>query len=151
MKAGRIAVAGGVATLALVLGTGSAWAYFSTTGHGTGSAGLGQLTVEVLPAGGPTGRGLLPGQHGDAVLRIHNPGAVPLTVVSVAAAGAARADNGCAPTGISFEDQYQLDAVVDPGAQLVLTLPGAVSMSRAAAAACQGAGFQIPVTVTVRA
>lgn len=140
----------GTGLLALSLGTSSAWAYFSTTGHGTGTAELGRLSVQVLPGSGPAGTGLLPGQVGDAVLRLHNPNSVPLTVIAVQASGPAVADNGCTPTGVSFTSQDQLNVTIPVGADLDLALPGAVSMSRIAAAACQGVGFSIPVTVTVR-
>lgn len=140
----------GTALVGLSVGTTSAWAYFSTTGQGSGTADTGRLSVQVLPAAGPTESGLRPGGSAAAVLRLHNPQSIPVTLLSVHAVGEPVADNGCAPTGVSFVDQDQLNVLVPAGATEVIPLPAAVTMSRAAAAECQGTGFDIPVTVTVR-
>ena len=149
MRLRRVALIAGTAAAGLLFGTGSAWAYFSTTGHGTGTAAAGQFSAQVLGSDAAS-PGLLPGGTGDAGLRMHNPQSIPVTVVSVEAAGPAVADNGCTPTGVSFTNQYQLDVVIPAGGTTTVPLPAAVSMSPAAAAACQGTGFSLPVTVTVR-
>jgi len=148
MRLRRTLLVASTAVAGLALGTSSAWAYFSSTGAGGGTAAAGQLSVRVLTAE-PAG-GLLPGGRTAAVLKLYNPQPVPITVVSVQGAGAAVADNGCGPTGVGFTDQDGLALSIPAGATTEVTLPGAVSMSPDAAPACQGTGFNIPVTVTVR-
>lgn len=151
MKLGRIGLVGVTATTGLLVGTTSAWAYFATTGQGTGTADVSRLSVQVLAAGpGSASSGLLPGHSGDAVLRLHNPQAVPITLVSVEAAGVPTADNGCNPTGVGFLNQDQLNVLLPAGSTKLVPLPDSVTMDLGAAAACQGAQFDIPVTVTVR-
>jgi hypothetical protein len=133
-------------------GSSSAWAYWRSSGHGTGTATAGTLRVQVLSPDGsqPNATLLLPGGSADAAVRVHNPNALPITVISVEPAGDPVASNGCTPTGVAFTARHGLDLPVPAGATAVLMLPGSVTMSPASAAACQGASFSIPVSVTVR-
>ena len=147
----RLMLALAVGVLGLLIGTGTAWAYFSTTGHGSGTVHAARLSVEVLPASGrPDGPGLLPGGTGGALLRLHNQQPVPITLTAVRQAGPAVASNGCPAVTVHFRDRSGLAVVVAPGATREISLAGVVSLAADADPSCQGAGFAIPVTVTVR-
>lgn len=158
-KTGRSGVAV-AASAALVLGgAGAAIAFWSTTGSGPGSATAGQLqtlTTQALVQGAPGQAPLAPGGTADVVVKVTNPNAYPVQLYSVASAGAAAPDSShpqCATTGVSFQNPLAplTPAVTIPanGTQTV-TLPGSVSMSMASDAGCQGALFNLPLTLEVR-
>jgi hypothetical protein len=143
----------GTATAALmVTSTGGAFAYWSTSGSGSGAATVGSMAVatQALTAGDATpAQQLLPGRSADAVLKINNPNDFPVTLVSVAGTTPPTASNGCSPTGVTFSDVTGLTTEIPAGATTVVDLPGAVSMNMSSASACQGATFTIPVLITV--
>lgn len=141
-----------VSATAMLAASGAAFAFWSASGAGTTGTEAATMTLTVNALTGtdlPT-RALLPGRVADAVVSVTNPNAYPVDVERVQARGPVTADNGCAPTGVSFEDQAGLAVSVDAGATLLVHLDGAVAMDATSAAACQGAAFAIPVTVTVR-
>ena len=141
-----------VSAAATLAASGAAFAFWSASGAGTtgNDAATMTLTVNALTGADlPTGA-LLPGGVADAVVSVTNPNAYPVSVERVQARGPVTADNGCAPTGVGFENQTGLAVSVDAGATLLVHLDGAVTMDATSAAACQGAAFAIPVTVTVR-
>ncbi len=146
-----VLVVTGAAT-AIMAASGAAFAFWSSSGAGsTGShAATMTVTVNALTGGDVPAGALLPGRVADAVVSVTNPNAYPVHVERVLARGPVTADNGCAPTGVSFVDQTALSVGVDAGATRLVHLDDAVSMDATSAAACQGAAFAIPVTVTVR-
>jgi len=140
-----------IALLAVLLaGTTSAWAYWRAAGTGTGRAAVDRLAIEVQAPDGPNAALLLPGGTGDALVRVHNAGTVPVTVISVQPNGVPVAGNGCTPTGVGFTGRDGLDWPIPAGGTVTRSLPGTVRMALDAAAGCQGTSFAIPVTVTVR-
>ena len=165
MRQRRLMAAAGTATVvaALGFGSGASYAYFDSHGSGTGVVTTGSLSgVTVVDDGASTDGLLLPGAGADVVVAVHDADAFAVTVTDVEqspgstiTADAAHADAGCSgsATGVSFADAGGtggLPATVGPGATVDVHLSGAARMSDAAADACQGARFTIPVTVTLR-
>ena len=157
----RLAGSASAAAVALCLlgGAGTAYAYWASTGAGTGAAAAATMqavTADALVPGGSNRTSLAPGGTADVVLRASNPNAFAVTLHSVAAGGAATADAahaGCVTTGVSFTAPAAplAPAVTIPAkSSVVVTLPGAASMSTQSQSACQGATFEIPVTVEAR-
>ncbi len=141
-----------VSTATTAATSGAAFAFWSASGAGSTDTHAATMALTVNALSGtdlPTGT-LLPGRVADAVVSVTNPNAYPMQVERVVARGPVTADNGCAPTGVSFADQSGLSVSVGPGATLLVHLDDAVSMDATSAAACQGAAFAIPVTVVVR-
>ena len=160
----RLMVAGVLA--ALVLGGGSASAYYTTSASGTGSGQVGSVSqpVTITPAA-PTGA-LGPGGSADLAATVDNPNSVPVHLSSLVldtsrgtggfAVDATHAANGCtvAAAGLSFTAQSNGGSGFDVPAKvgstdgtLSLDLANAVSLGSAAANACQGATFTIYLKV----
>jgi hypothetical protein len=140
------------------LGAGVAYAYWPATGFGTGSAtnaDMQTVTVAALVAGDSPVASLAPGGTADVVLRLHNPNPYPVQVYSVAANGSVTPDSGhaagCTTTGVTFTAPASpVGDTIPADADHLVRLPSAAGMTTASSAGCQGATFQIPVTVTVR-
>jgi hypothetical protein len=150
------------ATIALAIagGGGIAYAYWSTTGSGHGSATNGTMqpvTVSALVGGDTPNATLIPGGNADVILRVTNPNAYPVRVYGVTGNGAITADAAhaaCTTTGVTFTaptSPITPTVTVPAGAALLVHLAGAASMSAASQSACQGATFHIPVTLAVHA
>ena len=139
--------------LIIGLGSGVAYAYFTSSGSGTGSASIGTLQpVTLVSATVAPSTLLLPGGTGAVTLKVNNQNSFAVTVVSVTGTGGAITaigDSGCTTTGVTFTNQTSLNTSIPASATATIDLPGAASMSTASSAACQGATFSIPVTVTV--
>lgn len=134
--------------------SGSALAYWSANGTGSGASTAGTMTISVtgLQAGDSNQAPLLPGQSGDVILRVNNPNSFPVHVTTIAANGSATASNGCAPTDVTFNapsDYSAAQFTLSPGSNLI-RIAGGASMGLASASACQGATFSLPISVTVR-
>lgn len=143
-----------IAVLTLLITGGVAWAFWSATGQGTGSATTGTMTFNVtaFESGDGNGTTLIPGGTADVIVRVNNPNTFSVHVTSIAANGSVTASNGCTPTGVTFVAPTDYSAgqfTLAPGSSL-LDLQGAVSMSTSSASACQGATFSLPVSVTVQ-
>jgi hypothetical protein len=149
----RLLVVGTAAAALTITGTGGAYAYWSTEGSGQGAAETSTMTVateELTPGDATPSQQLLPGRTADAVVKVRNPNAFSVTLISVAGTTAPSADNGCSPTGVTFQNATGLRTDIAAGTTRVVSLPSAVSMSPTAASACQGATFTIPVLITVQ-
>jgi hypothetical protein len=136
---------------------GAAWAYFTTSGSGTGHGSTGTMsTVTLNVTAGTASTPLYPGGTGDVSLEVNNPNAYAVTLVSVAlkTGGTITADAGhlgCTTTGVTFATQTGLSTTIPSGASADrIDLAGAVSMNSSSLSACQGATFSIPVTITVQ-
>ena len=149
----------GAVALCLLAGGGTAYAYWATTGAGSGAAAAATLqavTVDAFIAGDSNRTSLVPGGTADVILRTSNPNAFAVQLYSVAASGPVTADAahaGCTTTGVSFTAPAAplAPAVTIPAhSSLLVSLPGAASMSTQSPSACQGATFKIPVTVEAR-
>ena len=140
---------------AVLLGTGSAYAYWTGSGGGSGSASTGTAqTVTVLPATGSVTNALAPGRSADLLLRVSNPNPYAVTLTSVQqAAGSVVVTNAsgtCTTTGVTVPTNTALSITVASGASVTVTVPNGAAMSMASDSGCQGASFQLPVTVAVR-
>jgi hypothetical protein len=150
---------GAVVALALGLGGGAAYAYFTSHGSGTGSATAGTLqpvTVTAFTGGDTPSTTLLPNGTADVILRVQNLNAFAVTLVSVSGGPGAitvSGGSGCTAgnSGVSFLNQSGLtDAIAGSGSGTTfIDLSGAASMTTASVTGCQGATFNIPVTITV--
>ncbi len=161
LRGTRVAGTASAATVALCLlaGGGTAYAYWTTTGAGSGAAAAAAMqtvTVDAFVAGDSNRTRLVPGGSADVILRTSNPNAFAVQLYSVASNGAVTADSahsGCTTTGVSFTALAAplTPAVTIPAhSSLLVTLPGAASMSDQSQSACQGATFKVPVTVEAR-
>ncbi|WP_442781217.1 hypothetical protein [Arthrobacter sp. MMS18-M83] len=162
MKTGSLAAAKAAVTaalLSLLLGVGSAYAYWSTIGIGSGSAANGTMqtvTVDALVAGDSPATTLVPGGTADVIVRASNPNAFTVQVYSFTANGAATADSShplCTTTGVTFNAPaapLTPTVSIPANTSVLITLPAAASMSTASQSSCQGAVFHLPVTMAVR-
>ncbi|WP_323054706.1 hypothetical protein [Arthrobacter sp. MI7-26] len=157
MAAAKAAVT--AALLSLVLGVGSAYAYWSTVGIGSGSAANGTMqtvTVDALVAGDSPATALVPGGTAEVIVRASNPNAFMVQVYNFTANGAATADSShplCTTTGVTFNAPaapLTPTVSVPANSSILITLPAAASMSTASQSSCQGAVFHLPVTMAVR-
>jgi len=153
-----LAVAITVLTLAGLSGV--AYAYWRSAGQASATVSVGSMstvTIEALVGGDAPSARLYPGGPArDVVLKVHNPNAFTVSVVSVVGNGTITGVGGtgsCAITGVTFS--YPSVASITPSPTLsassttLLHLPGAATMSTASNNGCQGATFHIPVTLTV--
>lgn len=145
-----------VGAMAAVAG-GAAYGFWSTTGTGSAVATTGTLevvTIEAATAADVGASKLQPGGTADVVVKVANPNtyAVKVTSIALTTGGVITGSGGtstCATTGVTFTPPAVV-ADIAPGPQTIV-LPGAASMSTASDSGCQGATFQIPVTLTVQA
>jgi hypothetical protein len=151
----RIIVFAASIVVAVALSAGGAYAYLTSSGQGTGSAPAGTLqpvTVAAFVGGDSPTSALLPGgPSADVILRINNANSFAVTLVSVTGNGTITADAGhgsCTTTGVTFTNQPSLSISLPAGGSLV-HLSGAAGMSTASSNGCQGATFNIPVSITV--
>ena len=159
-RSGRIArTTAATVALCILGGAGTAYAYWTTTGIGNGSATnatMQTVTVDALVAGDTLQTSLVPGGTADVILRATNPNAHAVTIYGFAANGAVTADAGhssCTTTGVTFTPPpapLAQPVIVQANTSILLTLEGASSMSAASLSACQGAQFKVPVTLEVR-
>jgi predicted ribosomally synthesized peptide with SipW-like signal peptide len=149
---GLVPVAGAVGALAAGLGGGGAYAYFTSHGTGTGSATAGTLqAVTVQAATISPSTPLYPGVTGDVVLKVNNPNAFALSLVSVSY-GTITAVGGigaCTTTGITLNTPTNLPYTINASGTTSVDLAGAATMGSSSQTGCQGATFSIPVTITV--
>lgn len=142
------------ATLGVGACAGTAYAVFTATATGTGNATVGVLTaVRVVPATGTPAASLFPGQSAPLRLTLTNPNPRAVTVIAVAQEGtvAVVGGTGCtaADAGVSVPTESSLSITLTPGTDS-FTLATGASMATTSASGCQGASFQVPLTVKVR-
>lgn len=157
---GRLArTAAATVALCILGGAGSAYAYWFTAGIGSGSATNGTMqavTVDALVPGDTLQTSLVPGGTADVILRASNPNPHAVTIYGIAANGPVTADAahpGCTPTGVTFTPPpapLTPPVTIPANSSIQLTLSNAASMSAASLSACQGAKFDVPVTLEVR-
>jgi hypothetical protein len=158
---GRLAArtAAATVTLCLATGAGGAYAYWATVGAGSGAAANGTMatvTVEALVAGDSPQNTLVPGGTADVAVRALNPNGHAVQVYAIRGNGAATADAnhpGCTITGVTFvEPAAPLAPTVSipANSSVLITLPGAATLSAASLSGCQGATFSLPVTLEAR-
>jgi len=145
-----VVTAAGLSAVALCA---TAFGFWLGTGHGAGAAGTSALSVNLVAlAGGDTpATALLPGSSAEVIVKVNNPTSLPLTLTSVTANGSVTTGQaGCSASVVTFTNQTGLSTPLAAHSATLVHLPGAATMSTAAASACQGATFTVPVTITAR-
>lgn len=153
----RLSLTGILVSVLIVMAlSGAAWAYFRSTGSGTGSGSTGTMQIVTVAAisGDTPATLLLPGTSGEVILRVHNPNPTQVRVTDVSSASAITVvgGSGCTPanSAVAFANQTGLSIPIPAGGGSTLVrLPGAGVMATSSANGCQGATFSIPVTITV--
>lgn len=144
---------GAVVALVVGLGAGTAFAYFTSLGSGSGVASVGTpQDVTVVNASGTVTNLLYPGATGDLLVELDNPNSYPVTIVAIAANGTATGSGGigsCVTTGVSANTQSGLSITVASGNNVAVVIPNGASMDATSDSGCQGATFSVPVTITV--
>ena len=150
-----------IATLAVGLLGGTAYAFFSTTGSGTGQASVGSLQPVVVEHATVLPGVLFPGGKAGLSLKIKNPNERTLTLVGVSEDGAVTvtpSTGACTGTtaGVSVSSAVasglddSLYASTTTTGVTTLVIPTGALMSTSSPNACQSKSFHIPVAVTVR-
>jgi len=151
-------VLGAIVALLLGIGAGSAYGFLATHGSGTGLAGVGTMQTVTMATAGTPSTPLLPGGTGDVVFSVTNPNSFPVSLVEVGleANSAITPDedhSGCAttdgdPTVTLSVPAADLPVSIGPDTTVPVDLAGAASMDATATSNCQGATFDIPLTIT---
>lgn len=143
------------AVLAAIASAGAAYAYFTSSGHGSGTTSVGSMSTVALQAtAGTANSKLYPGGSGDLSFEVDNPNNYAVTLVSVTGDGSISADSNhssCTTAQVvTFTNQTGLTANIPANAtNYQIDLAGVVSMTTAAVNSCQGATFSVPVTISV--
>jgi hypothetical protein len=145
---------------AMLVGGGSAIAYFASTGSGTGQATVGHPDPITISAGAdPTAtEQLYPGSSGSVTAKITNPNPFPVRVNSLVldttqGSNGFSGPGGCDLSVLSYTTQtnggagWTVPKHVASDGELDLDLTNAISMSTSAANACQGGSFTVYLKV----
>lgn len=133
----------------VLLGSTSAYAYWTTLGSGDGAAAAGTFIAPTVNSGTAAGPALYPGMTsagsstgGTLSIVASNPNPFPISVL-VSQNGAA---TGCATPAVTFDGgSFNLAA----GASNVpLTLPDTLSVGTTSSNDCQGATITVPLTTS---
>jgi hypothetical protein len=143
---------GAVLALTAGLGSGAAFAYWTTGGTGTGTALTATpQSVTLVGATGNVSTKLVPGGTADLLIRLSNPNSFPVTITGIEPNGEASGPGGtCTVTGVSVPQRSGLTLTVAAGDTADVHVTDGAAMSAASSSGCQGATFRIPVIVTVR-
>lgn len=136
---------------------GGVLAYWRTSGSGSGAASVGtaqSVTIQAVATGSPSTK-LTPGNAADLLVQLSNANSYTVTLVGISQSGSGSVTvvggTGCtaANASVSVPTVTGLTIPVGSGVQVV-HIPGGASMDATSNTGCQGASFQIPVTVTVQ-
>ncbi|MET9230403.1 hypothetical protein [Lentzea sp. NPDC003310] len=136
----RGAIVFAVATAAL--GSGVAYAAWTSSGTGNATATAATAQAPVVTGGAVTTGFLYPGAAGNAAVTVKNPNAYPVKVTTVALTPGSALE--CTLGFITSTPMTPIAA----GATVTVEMTGAVTMGNADNS-CQGKTFSIPVTVTI--
>jgi hypothetical protein len=147
-------VAGLVVALVGGLGAGTAYGFFSGSGSGSNVATIGSAgSVTVEAATGTPSSDLFPGGTADLTLTLDNPNSYPVTITGISQNGTVTASGGvgtCSTTGVLAPTQTGLAITVAKDSVVVVNIPDGASMDADSDSGCQGASFEVPVTITVQ-
>ncbi len=146
-----------IAAIAVVAVGGSALAYYTSAGSGSGSASVGSPAELTITAVTPTAGALYPGGAGEIAATISNPNTFTVRVNSlVLGSGGISADGGhsaCDTSALHYTTQTNAGAgwtiparVGSTDGSLDVHLADAISMDTDAANECQGATFAVSLT-----
>lgn len=153
-----------IAVIAALLATsgGAAFAYWKAGGSGSGSGSTGSTTALSI-APGTASAGLYPGSTATVTVVVSNPNTAPVVITSLVSDttqgttgfSVDAGHSGCSVAALSYTTQSNGGAgwvvprkVGVTNGSLTITLPAALSLSTAAANACQGASFTTFVRAT---
>ena len=152
-----------IAALVLSCGAfaGTAYAYLSASGSGTGEASVAALQPVVVEQASVTPGALFPGERAGLSLTLKNPNDRTLTLVGVSEVGPVTvtpSTAGCtgATAGVSVAPtvasglSLPLKASTITTGVTTLAIPTGAAMTTSSASACQTKSFHIEVAVTVR-
>ena len=147
----RATVVAGSTAAVVLLGSATAFAYWSATGSGSGSAGAATMASPVVSVGTVTGTGLFPGLSangtsigGTLAVVASNPNPFPVTVT--VSRDTASPVTGCATPDVSFAGgSFTLAA---NATDVQRTIAHSVSMGTNASNDCQGKTITIPLTTS---
>lgn len=146
-------VLGAVVALVVGIGAGTAFSFITTSGRGSGTATVRTVqSVTVVEASGTPTHRLYPGATGDLLVKLDNPNSYPVNIVSITGNGTVTGTGGvgtCTTTGVTVATGTGFPIAVAPGNNVSVVVPKAVSMDTTSDSGCQGATFQVPVTITV--
>lgn len=134
------------AGLSLLLG-GTAYAFWSTSGTGAGTATAG--TARDLVVGTASVAGLFPGATNvvGGTVSVQNPNPFPVALGARTFGATTTTTSGCDPVVVTYASSGGPTSIA---AGATVQLPLTASMTTAAANACQGASFTAPLTVTAQ-
>lgn len=132
----------GACTAGLLLGTGTAVAYWTATGSGTGAASARTMVVPTVSAGTPATAQLYPGSTGgDLTVQATNTNPFPVTVMLAPSTSA----SGCTAPAITFSGgSFDLPA---SSGTVSRTIAGSVSMGDSSND-CQGKVISVTLTTS---
>ena len=151
-------VFGALVALVLGIGAGTSYGFLTTHGSGIGFSSTGTMKTVTMATAGTPSTPLLPGGTGDVVFSVTNPNNFPVSLVGVALEtyGAITPDEG--HSGCATTDGNPVVTLNVPSDDLPVSIPAnttqpidlasAASMDAAATSNCQGATFDIPLTIT---
>ncbi|MGO9581815.1 MAG: Ig-like domain repeat protein [Acidimicrobiales bacterium] len=152
-------VLGAVVALVLGLSAGSAYGYLTTHGSGKGLASTETMKTVTMATAGTPSTPLLPGGTGDVVFSVTNPNNFPVSLVSVGLETDGTITPNAGHSGCATTDGNPVVTLNVPSGDLPVAIPAnttqpidlasAASMDAAATSNCQGATFDIPLTITV--
>ena len=148
-------ILGIAAAAAVVVNAGAAWAYWQITGSETAQAASGTAVELNLRARSDLDVPLRPGQTGNLTVTVTNDNDFPIRITSVTpgtgnvVADLEHREAGCTVTAVEMtKPHFDVRWDVPRNTIGAFTVPGALSMSRAAHDACDGATFTVPVQAT---
>jgi hypothetical protein len=153
----RTLLARGATVLSVVVASlfvgGVAFAWWSTTGSGSGTGATGTVVALTTTGSTPSGTALVPGGSAPLVITVTNPNPRAVAVTSVSldgtrSVGTTGSVGACTAPPLAVSATTSL--TVPAGATQTFTVPSAVTLGSGAASGCQGAVFTIPVTLSGR-
>lgn len=150
----RSAVSAGIITA--VMGSSAAYAWWSTSASGSGSAPIGNsvsLTNDATVAASTTSKLYPGGSAADVVAKVNNPNgfSVKVTGVTFGTVAVSGASGTCTTTGLTFTAPSSLAVTVPANGSATITLPAAASMGTTADSGCQNATFTVNLSLTATA
>ncbi|MET0424856.1 MAG: hypothetical protein ABW046_13320 [Actinoplanes sp.] len=140
------------AVAAVVVNAGAAWAYWRITGSATEQAASGTSVELALRARSDMNRPLRAGATGNLTVTVTNENDFPIRITEVTpgagniVADLERREAGCVRPRVELtQPQFAVSWDVPRNTIGAFTIPGALTMHRAAGQACSGAMFTVPV------
>jgi hypothetical protein len=148
-------ILGVAAIAAAAVNAGAGWTYWRLTGAEPAAGSATETVVLQLRGRSDYAVPLRPGTSGDLTVTVANDKGFPLRITEVRpapgnpVADLEHRDAGCSHTGVTFtRPAFPVDWRVAANNVQVFTIPGGLTMSRAADPACRDGFFTLPVQVS---